>query len=53
VHGSEEAGLCAVLCHLSQDTSGPEGGLENLRKHDGSSVGGGDKELVLGRLSVY
>lgn len=34
VHAGHEAGLCSVLCHSSQDTSGPDrGGLEVLRHH--------------------
>jgi hypothetical protein len=55
VHSSEEAGLCAVLCHLAQDTCGPDGGLEDLGKHVEGSLDGSGKRYNsgLGRLSVY
>jgi hypothetical protein len=55
LHSSEEAALCAVLCHLAQDTCGPDGGLEELRKHVEWSLDGDGKRYNggLGRLSVY
>jgi hypothetical protein len=41
LHRSQEAGLCAVLCYLSQDARRADGGrLEELRQHVGQSSGG-------------